>query len=465
MGKLMTLGLAVAAVCTAVSPALGDAKSDYAELFGKKAARVLSSRTKTDDIAFARELLESAAAVSESPTLQVFLYEKVLSFAGTSVEGLPIALGVMDILEEKFPDRKTDWQVKRLGLLRSKYTRAVGKAKKPAAIAYLDALMSAADALMAAGKSTEALAHYRSARTPASYYRKEMLPEIRWKLTQAGSAALVETKIKRLKSKLKIDPNDTKSREELMRLYVVQIDAPAEAQSVMSDTVSEPMRKHVPLARKSTDELSADNCLSLGNWYYKTLRPKASGAGKRIVLQRAYRYYERFVAQHERFVAQHERADIPRVQASLAMKRIETELARLGPRKSVTTARIPKDAVAFGRHHYKSIAAASIPWAEAVKACKKLGGHLVTIESSGEMAFLQKLVGSGRLWVGATDQPAEGKWLWINGRGFSREVKLWASGEPNEGRAANYASMTSVGLRDNANPSSRVGGFICEWDR
>ncbi len=335
MGRLKVFGLACAAVYIAASLALGDAKSDYAELFGKKDARILASSTKSDDLAFAKELLEAAEAVSESPALQVFLYEKVLTFAGASTEGLPIALAVMDILEKKFPDRKTDWQVKHLGLLRSTYARAVGKAKKPAAQAYLDALMAAADALMTAGKSTEALPHYRSAGTLASYYRKEMLPEIRWKLTQAGSATLIESKIKRLQAKLNTDPNNTKSREELIHLYVIYTDAPAKAQSVLSDTVSEPLRKHVPLATKSTDELPADDCLSLGNWYYKTLRPKASGAGKRIVLQRASRYYERFVAQHEK-------QDISRVQAALALKKIQAELTRLGPAKPITTARIPK---------------------------------------------------------------------------------------------------------------------------
>jgi len=458
MGKLMSLALAFAAVCIAAPPALGDARSDYAELFGKKAARVLASSNKIDDLAFAKELFEAAGAVSESPTLQVFLYQKVLAFAGTGAEGLPIALQVMDILEEKFPDRKADWQIKRLGLLRSKYLRAAGDAKKPAAIAYLNALMAAADALMVAGKSTEALPHYKSARALASYYHKEMLPDIRWRLTEAGSASITEGKIKRLLAKLKINPNDTGSREDLIHLYVIQTDAPAKAQSVLSKTISKPLRKHVSLAVRSDDGLSESDCLSLGNWYYKTLSPKASGAaGKRIVLQRAQRYYERYVAQHTR-------KDLPRVQAAFALQKIEAELARLGPVKSVTTARIPKDAVAFGRHHYKSITAVKMPWGEAVKACKELGGHLVTIESAGEMAFLQKLVGSSRLWVGATDQSAEGKWVWINGKGFSPTLKLWASGEPNEGRKANYASLLSAGLRDTST-SSRVGGFICEWDR
>ena len=103
--------------------------------------------------------------------------------------------------------------------------------------------------------------------------------------------------------------------------------------------------------------------------------------------------------------------------------------------------------------------------AGAAKECTKLGGHLVTIESAGEMAFLKKLAGSNRLWVGATDEAAEGRWVWINGKRLSREFRLWAGdGEPNEGRRGNYASVLAEGLRDTSGPS-RIGGFICEWEQ
>ena len=459
MVKLTVPALAALAACVAGSVALGDAESDYKAIFGKEAAGVSSSTSKADDVAFARKLLESAGSVSESPKLQILLYENAFKFASASSEGLPIALQVLDILAKTFPARKADWQERRLALLRNQYMRARGEAKKAAAATYLDALLLAADALMAAGQPAGAVPHYRSARSVATYYRKEMLAEIRTKLNAAGDAAFTDGKVRALQSRLKIKPTDARAREDLVMLYVIQIDAPAKARDVLRDSVGEDVRVHVRLAAQSADDLSEGDCLRLGDWYYKTLLSRATGLGKRVVLERARGYYERYLATH---TAQ----DVPRFRADSALKKIKTDLASLAPKPRTTTptSRVPKDTVAFGRHHYKAVLARNVPWHEAAKACRKLGGHLVTIESAGELAFLQELVGRNRLWVGATDQEAEGRWVWINGKPLSREFRLWGRGEPDGGRGSNYASVLADGVRDTPGPTS-VGGYICEWDQ
>ena len=460
MGKLTVSALAGVAVCLAVSVASGDAASDYKTIFGKEAARVSSSVSKVDDVAFAKKLLESAGSVSESPKLQVLLYERALKFAATSTEGLPVALQVLGILEKAFPARKAEFQAQWLALLRNQYMRARGEAKKAAAATYLDALMAAADALVAAGQPARAVPHYRSARSVATYYRKDMLPEIRDKMTHAGDAAFTAGKIKSLQSRLTTDPTDARAREDLVLLYVIQKDAPAKARDVLRRSVRQSLQTHVRLAAQSADDLSEGDCLRLADWYCTALSARASGAGKRIVLERARGYYERYLARHTL-------QDVARFRADAALKKVKADLARLAPRRparTTVTSRVPKDAVAFGGHHYKAVLG-RISWQKAVAACKELGGHLVTVESAGELAFLRKLAGRGRLWVGATDQAAEGKWVWINGKGFSREFRLWDMGEPDGGRGSNYAAVMAGGLRDSSSPYGGVGGFICEWDQ
>jgi len=461
MRELRVLALAGMVLCAAASVAFGDAHSDYTAIFGKEAARVSSSLTKADDVAFAKKLLESAASVPDSPKLQVLLCEKAFLFAATSSEGLPIAMQVLEVLEREFPARKADWQARRLGLLRSQYTRARGEAKKAAAQTYLEALLAAADALLDAGQPAQALSHYRSARSMASYYRKEIVSDIQRKITQAGNEALIAGKIKALRSRLQADPKDLRAREDLIVLYVVQQDAPDKAREIMADGVNAKLRTHVWLASRNPRKQSEDDCLRLAEWYHKTLLLKASGRGRRIVLERAQLYYERYLAQHEL-------RDVPRLQADSALKKVQAELARLGPKtpEKTPTTRAPKDAIAFGGHHYKVIFDRSVAWHAAAKQCTTLGGHLVTIESAREMAFLRRLAGRSRLWVGATDEAAEGRWVWVNGKRMSREFRLWApGGEPNEGRRCNYASVMAGGLADTPSPGTRVGGFICEWEQ
>ena len=120
--------------------------------------------------------------------------------------------------------------------------------------------------------------------------------------------------------------------------------------------------------------------------------------------------------------------------------------------------------VTFGGHRYKVIRK-RISWSDAAEECEEHGGYLVTVESAGELAFLKRLAGSSRLWVGATDGEKEGQWEWITGKPVPRDRSVWASGEPNGGKACNYASITIKGLYDSASPYASVSGMICEWDR
>ncbi len=118
----------------------------------------------------------------------------------------------------------------------------------------------------------------------------------------------------------------------------------------------------------------------------------------------------------------------------------------------------------FGGHRYK-VLRTRVSWQAAVKQCESMGGRLVTIESGAELAFVKKLAGSSRLWVGATDREREGHWVWLSGKPVPGVRGVWASGEPNGRTSCNYASITSSGLYDSGSPYSRVAGLICEWDK
>ena len=296
MSRLAIAGMTGAVICIAAAAAPGDAASDYAAIFGREAGRVAASSDRADDAAFAKKLLESAASVSESPKLQVLLYERAYEFAARSPDGLPTALQALTLLEQKFPDRKADWQAKRLALLRNQHTRARGEAKKAAGQAYMEALLAGADAMLTAGQADKALAHYRSARGIATYYRLEVQADINRKIAQASAAVILASKIRALQSRIAAHPDDTAAREDLILLHVVQQDAPAKARQVLTDSVSAPLRENVRLAERSVRRLSATDALRLGEWYFKTLLPGAGPQGLRSVLERAERYYEHYLA-------------------------------------------------------------------------------------------------------------------------------------------------------------------------
>jgi Lectin C-type domain/PEP-CTERM motif len=60
-----------------------------------------------------------------------------------------------------------------------------------------------------------------------------------------------------------------------------------------------------------------------------------------------------------------------------------------------------------------------------------LGGHLVTINDAAEQAWLLANFGASELlWIGFTDQAAEGIFVWTSGEAVT--YTNWSGGEPND---------------------------------
>jgi len=453
MSKATVFGVVVAIVCVAAGVARGDAKSDYELIFGKEARSVLATPAKADDVAFAQKLLDAAASVPDSPSLQLLLYNKAYEFATTSGEGMDVALKTLAILERVLPSRKADWQAKRLALLRKTYTRSRGEARKPAALAYVTALVAGADADVKARRADQALPSYRKAAAIAAYAKLDNVEAIRAKITEATAAAKLAGQVKALEARLAVNANDVEARKELIVIHLVHYDSPSAAYRLATKAVGESLRANVRLALRSTRKLTTDELLLLGQWYYHALLPKGPPKARATVLLRAETYYGGYLARHTI-------PDAVQRQAASALKAIKDELAVLVPQRLPT---MPADAVAFGKHHYKKILM-RISWADAIKECDGLGGHLVTIETMAELAFIKKLAGSNRVWVGASDAAREGRWVWRTGRSVPRIRGVWTSGEPNGGSSCNYGSITSSGMYDSPSPYASVSGLICEWN-
>lgn len=119
--------------------------------------------------------------------------------------------------------------------------------------------------------------------------------------------------------------------------------------------------------------------------------------------------------------------------------------------------------VKFGDHRYLAILA-PVTWEQAGGICKKMGGHLVYIETREEMEFLQKLISGIFVYVGATDKQKEGDWRWLNGRRVNRS--FWAPNRPFRGNRVFYgAILYREGMADVNPASNSARGFICEWDK
>jgi len=133
-------------------------------------------------------------------------------------------------------------------------------------------------------------------------------------------------------------------------------------------------------------------------------------------------------------------------------------------------------AVEFNGHFYQLFDQGYL-WDAAQSFCESWGGHLVTITSEEEQNFIVEFLKDGKkkcYWIGANDAREEGVWEWVTGETW--EYAFWASGEPNNDGAEDYAEIVtwrSYGWNDGERDgdahmedySKDNHGFVCEWEQ
>jgi len=302
---------------------LADAASDYEAIFGTEAKKVAASSSKTDDAAFAAKLLKAAKDMPDSPDLQVLLYEKACQFGSSGTAGCDTALEALGLLEKAVPDKKDQWRQKKFEVVKFRFDKSRGAARKAAGQPYMEMLEALADAKVAEGNGIAAKALYKRAQMVATYIKSARSAEILAKSKRVNAIVARDARLESLQAKLKQNAQDTAARKELILLHVVAFDNPSEAAKLLTDDLDEVTRTYVPLAAKKPDDLDEAICLELGGWYHQKLSKKASVIGKPLALQRAKGYYERFCDLHTK-------KDIQSYQAKAALKSIVKELKKLG---------------------------------------------------------------------------------------------------------------------------------------
>lgn len=118
-------------------------------------------------------------------------------------------------------------------------------------------------------------------------------------------------------------------------------------------------------------------------------------------------------------------------------------------------------ATTYNGHTY-CIFPTSMSWSEAKVYCEKVGGHLATITSAKEQAFIEQLNSSSkRLWIGAY-RDEYFLWYWVTGEKW--DYTNWKEGEPNNQGTETCVAVWPSEWNDLGAGSSEQTGFICEWD-
>lgn len=125
----------------------------------------------------------------------------------------------------------------------------------------------------------------------------------------------------------------------------------------------------------------------------------------------------------------------------------------------------PKNTVKFGGHEY-AIIDEKTTWHLAKRHCEEMGGHLVTMESTGEQEFVVKLSAAdqGGKWCGASDEESEGVWTWIEGTKVPmNQTSTWSI--DNEGGFEHHLFFYPKNGQFMDGSASTRFAYVCEWEK
>lgn len=126
---------------------------------------------------------------------------------------------------------------------------------------------------------------------------------------------------------------------------------------------------------------------------------------------------------------------------------------------------LPVGAASFNGHAYL-VDTTDRSWAAAKTNCESLGGHLATVASGMENAFLTSLL-TEKAFLGMTDAATEGTWAWITGEAVT--FTNWGPTEPNNGGDTSNEDHLQLTLPGTWNDID--GAYapenehsVCEWE-
>lgn len=320
--KLIVVCLLALSMLVVVRPSVGDAPSDaqklFDSLFRPKIQAVAKTVDRSDDIALAKNLVETAANSSDQPEFAALLCHAAHNLGMRHPDGYATAAEAMRLLSRQDGPEREKAQEELIGTL-TRMMRAGDAASRQAAAAELvDVYTTLGDDQYERNDFVEAAKTYRRALLVASRSLPEASAGLTAKMKAATARVQVGRSIDSLQQKLLENANDSASAEKLVLLYVVDLDSPEKALPYVKRVDDPQLAKMTTLAAESLIATTADQSLALGEWY-QGLAKDASASSKTAMQIRAKGYLERFLKLHNK-------NDLSAKKAELVLKELQSQL-------------------------------------------------------------------------------------------------------------------------------------------
>lgn len=266
------------------------------ELFGEEIKIARSTGDATDDSIVADKLLKATSSAVSDPALLLLLCDNAYALGSKGPEGYASAVTAMQIMARTFPDKADESDKKIITIRQKQYATARGDDKTEAASKYIDALATHADRKLTELDSASALTSYRTALAIATASRSERKTELADKINVTSNRMRIDKQISVIKEKLLKDPPDRQALAvDLLNIYLIDLDSPAEAEKSLYLTSDAAYKANVPLAAGPHEKLTAEQSLALGDWYRGFADKARTAAAKPPMLVRALGYYQAYL--------------------------------------------------------------------------------------------------------------------------------------------------------------------------
>lgn len=275
----------------------------------------------------AQKLLDAAEIARDDSKLATTLIQKAAEYSAKDLAqpgARELTEKALDLLASKTTPTAESWS-QRATLCRQIYNGERSyEGKERAARKLVSALMELARLAEASKKYQAACEAYAEVETVAGKYKLSEKPAATYRARRAKSLLAAEAREKQLQAALKANAADTKSRMGLLKLLVLEKDAPEEALRWLADDVDQTWQANVKLASGDPSALAEAAARELGDWYYAHMQASdAAPHVKGAAAGRAQTYYTHFLGLHTN-------QDQPALKAKLALKEIEAFVASTG---------------------------------------------------------------------------------------------------------------------------------------
>ena len=359
------------------SEAAAKAAEAFESLYGKDWTRVKSTSDVRDDNELAKKLFAAAKEAKDQPEFLAILCEKACELAANPM-GYATAAEALELEAAGVPEKASAVAARLVEIRQKQFDASKGDDRATAGEALMEALLPVADAREKVPDAVGAVALLRRALAAATVAKSDRRTEIEARLKTLEQSLRTAREIEDMKRLLEADPNKVAARERLVRIYIVDLDDPAQAAKWVQGVEDASLTKYVPGAAKPLAEAPEYACLELGEWY-RGLAENAPVYAKAAMFARAQAYYNRFIELHAA-------ADLDRTKAKAALQKIETDLSK-APATPPTPTKQPKEPAKEGK--WIDILALVDPAKDAVQGTWERRDGTLRLAAPGDWARIQ----------------------------------------------------------------------------